>query len=134
MNSPLAQQAAVKPHWSVWVGRVLSGLIVLSSIGSGVAKILHASGVIEMLVGKLGYPESAVAGTGITEILCALIYAVPKTRVLGAVLLTGYLGGAVAIHVRASDLFIAPLMVGIFVWVALFLRDGAIRKQLPLVS
>ncbi len=134
MNAPLAQQAATKPHWSVWVGRVLSGLIVVSSIGSGIAKIVHAEGVIAMLVGKLGYPESAVAGTGVTEILCAVLYAVPKTRVLGAVLLTGYLGGAVAIHVRASDLFIAPLVVGIFVWLALFLRDGAIRKLLPVVS
>ena len=69
---------------------------------------------------------------GIVELLCVVVYLIPRTSVLGAILMTGYFGGAVATHVRVSDNFAIPLVLGVFVWVGLFLRDARLRELLPL--
>jgi hypothetical protein len=82
-------------------------------------------------VEKFGYPETLLTPIGIIEVLCVLLYAIPRTSVLGAILLTGYMGGAVATHVRIGDMFVPPLMIGVFVWLGLFLRDAGIRALLP---
>jgi hypothetical protein len=68
----------------------------------------------------------------VLELFCAAVYVVPRTAVLGAVLLTGYLGGAVATHVRVGDAFIVPLLLGVLVWAGLYLRDERVRALLPL--
>ena len=94
-------------------------------------KIAHSKQVLEGFA-QFGYPESAILGIGLAEVVCALIYAFPATAVLGAILVTGYLGGAVATHVRASQPFIAPLLLGVFAWAGLFLRDPRLRALLPL--
>jgi hypothetical protein len=70
----------------------------------------------------------------VTEIVCALIYAIPRTSVLGAILLTGYLGGATATHVHAGEPFFLPIVVGIAVWLGLFLRDTRVRALVPVRS
>jgi hypothetical protein len=86
----------------------------------------------------LGYPESLALGLGIIEIACTVIYVVPRTTVLGAILLTGFLGGAVATHVRVGDpLFshsLFPIYVGVLVWLGLYLRDDQLRALIPLRS
>ena len=83
---------------------------------------------------RLGYPESLVVGIGILELVCTVIYIVPRTSVLGAILLTGYLGGATATHVRVGDPFIPPVLGGALVWAGLYLRDARIRALIPLRS
>lgn len=81
--------------------------------------------------GKFGYPPGSIAVLGAVELASALLFVIPRTSVLGAILVTGYLGGAVATHVRAGDGFIAPLLLGVVAWGGLFLRDGRLRALLP---
>jgi hypothetical protein len=121
------------PAWKLWTGRVLSALPVLMMLFSASLKLSHAPMFLAKW-GTFGYSDSAATPIGLLEVVCALIYAVPKTRVLGAILVTGYLGGAIATHVRVGDVFVAPLLLGIFVWVGLFLRDERLGALLPLVK
>jgi hypothetical protein len=85
---------------------------------------------------RLGYPESVVLGIGIIELVCLIAYVIPRTSILGAILLTGYLGGAVATHVRIGSPLLShtffPIYVGALVWVALLLRDDRLHTLLPL--
>ena len=82
-----------------------------------------------------GFPINEALPIGIVELLCTIIYLIPQTSVLGAILLTGYLGGAVATHVRVADpAFAGPLLLGVLVWVGLYLRDARIRALVPLLS
>jgi hypothetical protein len=118
----------------LWAGRVVSALPVLMLLLSGVMKLAKPAAVVEEFA-RLGYPESVILGIGITEIVCALIYAIPRTSVLGAILLTGYLGGAVATHVRVGDNFanlISPIVGGVLIWGGLYLRDARLRALAPL--
>jgi hypothetical protein len=94
-------------------------------------KLSQSPQFVEMFTTRLGYPAGTLLGIGALELLCTLVYAVPQTAVLGAVLLTGYLGGAVATHVRVGESFATPLLLGILVWAGLFLRDGRVRALLP---
>ncbi len=132
MNTAVASNAIV-PAWKLWTGRVLSALPVLMLLFSASLKISHAPMFLEKWA-KFGYPDSLATPIGIVEIACAVLYAIPKTRVLGAILMTGYLGGAIATHVRVGDVFIPPLVLGIFVWAGLFLRDDRVATLLPVVK
>jgi hypothetical protein len=116
----------------LWAGRALSALPVALFVASALGKLSHTPDVVAGLTGKYGYPQASIAVIGTIELLSAAIYAVPLTSVLGAVLLTGYLGGAVATHVRAGEPFFLPLGVAIVVWAGLFLRDERIRALLPI--
>ncbi len=120
------------PGWTHWVGRFLSALPVLALVFSASLKFGHKPEVVGMFTGKFGYPEGTLTPLGVVELACALLYAIPSTAVLGAVLVTGYLGGAVATHVRAGEAFAAPLLLGIFAWAGLYLRDERLRALLPL--
>src|SRR5687768_2266829 len=93
----------------LWAGWVVTVLPALSLLMSGVMKLLKPPDVTEGFT-KLGWDESLALGLAIVEIGCTIIYLIPKTAVLGAILLTGYLGGAIATHVRISDNFVAPLI------------------------
>jgi hypothetical protein len=123
-------QTTVASKTMLWAGWILSALIVLALVFSGVMKLFKPIAVTEEFT-RLGWPDAAV-GLGIVEIACALIYAVPRTAVLGAILVTGYLGGAIATHVRISDNFAPPLVMGVLAWLALYLRDAGLRALLPL--
>jgi hypothetical protein len=115
---------------SRWAGRVLSGLAVLFLLWDGVIKLLVLAPVAEAFV-RLGYPVSLAGAIGTLELACLAIYVVPRTSLLGAVLLTGFLGGAVATHVRVGDPLLThalfPLYVGALVWGGLVLRDQRVR-------
>lgn len=121
------------PAWKLWTGRGLSALPVLMLLFSASMKVSHAPAFLEKWA-TFGYTEGMATPIGILEIACAVIYAVPKTRLLGAILVTGYLGGAIATHVRVSDVFVIPLLLGIFAWAGLFLRDDRLSEFLPLVK
>ncbi|HXN33696.1 MAG TPA: DoxX family protein [Polyangiaceae bacterium] len=129
-----AAGAAPSPKKSVlWTGRVLSALPVLAMVASASMKLMHAPQFVEQWVGKLGYQESALTGIGLLELACVILYVIPRTAVLGAVALTGYLGGAVATHVRIGDPGLAaPVVLGILAWAGLYLRDERVRALLPL--
>jgi hypothetical protein len=96
-------------------------------------KLMHAPQFVEQWVGKLGYAETSLTGIGLLELACVVVYVIPRTAVLGAVLLTGYLGGAVATHVRIGDPgFVTPLILGIMAWAGIYLRDERVRALMPL--
>jgi len=126
------EQAASPSKAALWGGRVLSALPVLALLGSGFMKVSHNHDYVETMVGKLGYPEGPITAIGIAELISVVLYAVPQTAVLGAVLLTGYLGGAVATHVRIGEGVAVPVIMGMVVWAGLFLRDPRVRALLPL--
>lgn len=127
------EQTQAQANKLIWAGRILSALPVFALLGSGVMKLTQSPQVIENFA-KFGYQPSHLPPIGIVEILCTIIYLIPRTSVLGAILLTGYLGGATATHVRISDAFIAPVLVGAMVWGGLFFRDPRIRALIPLRS
>jgi hypothetical protein len=115
-----------------WTGRVLTGLITLMLIFSASMKLRNPPELAEQFVGKFGYPADLAVKIGITELCCVVLYLFPRTAVLGAVLLTGYLGGAIATHVRVQDNFAGPAIGGVLVWLALYLREPRIHSLLPL--
>jgi hypothetical protein len=128
-SSPPVSKAA---FWAGWVLSILPCLLLLFS---GVMKLVKAPEVVKGLTTQFGYPESELLILGVVEISCTIIYLIPRTAVLGAILLTGYLGGAVATGVRIEDpTFILPALLGVMIWLGLFLRDRRIRALIPLRS
>lgn len=115
-----------------WVGRVLSALPVLVLLMSATMKFVRPTGFDDGLA-HMGLPASLVAGLGVLEILCTVIYLVPRTAVLGAILLAGYLGGAIAIHIRVGDPFLVQFVLGVMLWGGLYLRDARLQAFIPLV-
>jgi len=118
---------------ALWAGRFLSGFAVLFLLMDAGMKVFKAAPAVEGTV-QLGYPESALVGIGLVLLACLAVYVFPRTAVLGAVLLTGYLGGAVATHVRVgSPLFshtLFPIYVALMIWGGLWLRDRRVRGLL----
>jgi len=118
----------------LWTGRILSALAVLFLLFDAVGKLLEVAPVVEGST-ALGYPAGTVFTIGTIELLCLVAYVVPGTSVLGAVLMTGYLGGAIATHLRVENpLFthtLFPIYVALFVWGGLFLRDAGLRAFFP---
>ena len=116
----------------VWAGRLLSGAAALFCLMDGGMKLFKPPFVVKATV-ELGYPESAIIGIGVLLLACTILYLIPRTTILGAVLLTGYLGGAVATYVRVSGpLFntVFPVLFGCFVWGGLYLRDERLKAVL----
>jgi hypothetical protein len=118
----------------VWVGRIISGLMIAFLLFDGGIKILKLPAAVEGTA-RLGYPTSVVQAIGVLALVCVLLYAIPRTAVLGAILLTGYLGGATATQVRVQDQwFLFPVVLGMLVWAGLYFRDERLRALIPLSS
>jgi hypothetical protein len=119
----------------LWASRIVGALTILFLLFDTIVKVLRLPPAVEGTV-RLGYPESVVLGIGIIELVCLVAYVIPRTSILGAILLTGYLGGAVATHVRIGSPLLShtffPIYVGVLAWVALLLRDDQVRTLLPL--
>jgi hypothetical protein len=116
-----------------WAGRIISALPALFLLVDGAMKLAKPAVVVETTA-QLGFPESVIVGLGIVLLACTALYVVPRTSVLGAVLLTGYLGGAVATHVRVQDgVFpvVFPVILGMLVWAGLVLRNPRLRELMP---
>jgi hypothetical protein len=123
-------QTAPPSRVSLWAGRILSALPVLLFIFSGMFGLLKPDAAMQGAI-RYGYPPGAMVRITIVELLCAIVYAIPRTSVLGAILLTGYLGGATATHVRVGEPFFLPIIVGVVVWGGLFFRDERVRALIP---
>jgi hypothetical protein len=131
---PLASPApSTVSKRSLVTGRILSGVAVAFLLFDATMKVIRLPVVIETSA-RYGFDAGAVFGIGVLLLACVLVYLVPRTAVLGAILLTGYLGGAVVTHVRASEgLFpiLFPVFFGALVWGGLFLRDARLRALVP---
>jgi uncharacterized membrane protein YphA (DoxX/SURF4 family) len=116
-----------------WAGWVITILPALSLIMSAVFKFMKPTEVIEGFT-HLGWPETLALALGIIELTCTVLYLVPTTAVLGAILLTGYLGGAIATHVRIEEGFLPPVIIGVLIWLGIYLREPRLRALLPFRS
>jgi hypothetical protein len=116
----------------LWAGCAVSALPVLMLIMSGVMKVLQPPDAVKGF-GELGWPLSYAIALAAVELGSTLLYVIPRTAALGAILLTGYLGGAIATHVRIGDLgsITIPVLLGVFVWLGLYLRDARVRELIP---
>jgi len=126
-------QPATGRKTSLWAGRVLSALPILLFV------VTAMFGLLKPETAKQGfahyeYRDGAMLRITIVELACAIVYAIPSTSILGAILLTGYLGGATATHVRVGEPFFLPIIVGVVIWLGLYLRDDRLRSLIPLRS
>jgi DoxX-like family len=129
----LAMQSAPTSKKMLWAGWVIGTLPALLLIASAVGKLTKADAVVEGFT-AMGWNPDLARGLGVVELLCAIIYLVPQTSVLGAILLTGYMGGAIATHVRLGEAIYTQTILGVLFWLGLYLRDARIRALLPLRS
>ncbi len=130
-----ASEANPVSKTKLWAGRVISALVVLFLLFDSITKLMRVDAVMKATV-RIGYPASVIPIIGLILLICTIIYVIPYTSILGAVLLTGYLGGAVATNLRIGNpLFsntLFPVYFGILVWGGLFLRERRLRSLLPL--
>ncbi|MGH9444834.1 MAG: DoxX family protein [Terriglobia bacterium] len=118
---------------ALWTGRIISGLVVLFLLFDGITKVMKASPVLKAAA-QLGFSVTQIVGIGVLLLVCTIIYVIPRTSVLGAILLTGYLGGATAIQVHAANpIFetLFPVIFGVLVWVGIYARDERLRALIP---
>lgn len=115
----------------VWAGRVISVLASLLFLMSAFGKLKGGPELTQGMA-HLGLPERMVLPLAILELSCAVIYLIPATSVLGAILLAGYMGGAICTHWRVGDPFLPQIAIGLFVWLGLYLRDERLRQLIPL--
>ncbi|HEV7515956.1 MAG TPA: DoxX family protein [Thermoanaerobaculia bacterium] len=132
---PSDVQTVPIPKGRLWAGRIMSGLTALFLLFGGVMDLVKPPYVVEGTL-KMGYPENIIFGLGVVVLACTILYLIPRTAVLGVILLTGYLGGAVATHVRMNDLrsVPVPVVVAALLWGGLWLRDSRLRALIPLRS
>lgn len=109
----------------------MSALPVLLLLFSASMKLLKPPAVVQGFA-QFGFPESLILKLGILELICTVLYVIPRTSILGAILLTGYLGGATVTHLRVGQAFLMPVLAGVLVWGGLFLRDPRVRNLIPL--
>ena len=129
-----ATQSAPTVKTTIWAGRIISALAVIFLAFDTIIKVLNLPPAVEATT-QLGYPASQVVGIGLLELACLVIYLIPRTSVLGAILLTGYMGGAIATHLRiGSPLFTHVLFgfyLGVLIWGGLWLRDERVHGLIP---
>ena len=130
---PMTSPASAATTSRLWAGRILSALPTLFLLVDGGMKLFKPPVVVQSTL-ELGYPESAIVGIGVVLLIATILYVIPRTAVLGAILLTGYLGGAVATHVRVSGPgfnIVFPVIFGCMLWGGLWLRDNNLRRLIP---
>ena len=130
-ESKTIEPTASSPKWMVITGWALTLLPAALLIMSGTMKLMGGP-ELEKGMEQTGIPLSVAKPLGIVEIVSAMIYLVPQTAVLGAILLTGYMGGAIATHVRLEESFIVQTIIGVVVWLGIYLRDARLRQLIPL--
>jgi cytochrome b subunit of formate dehydrogenase len=126
-----SQTSARRRDWPVIIGWVLSALVGLLLIVGAVMTLANPAAMMEGFQ-KYGYPASTLVPIAIVELVCAVLYLIPSTSVLGAILLAAYFGGAVSTHVRAAEGFVPAVVAGVLAWIALYLREPRLRALTPL--
>ena len=120
----------------LWTGRIMSGLVILFMLFDAIIKLLPPSEEVKAAIDQLGYAEHHILIIGVSALISIILYIIPRTSVLGAVLLTAHFGGAVATHIRVDNpLFshtLFPIYIGILMWGGLWLRDLRLQNLLPL--
>jgi hypothetical protein len=116
----------------LWAGRILTALPALMMTFSAWLKFFGPPEIAQQFTSKYGYPPGSLAIIGVLELACVVLYLVPQTAVLGAILMAAYLGGAVSTHVRAGEPWFAPVLTAAVAWLGLYLRDARLRALLPL--
>lgn len=123
--------ASAPSKGQLWTGRILAGLVVAVMCFSASFKLLQPGDFAANW--SQNYPLGAARPIGIAEVTCAILYAIPRTRILGGLLVVGYLGGAVATHVHLGQwIFVLPFTLGVLAWLSLWLRDPRLRRFMPL--
>ena len=134
---PFAKENETVSKKKLWSGRIISILVILFLLFDGITKLLKIDEVVKATV-QLGYPENIIPVIGVVLLICTIIYLIPRTSVFGAVLLTAYLGGAVATNLRISNpLFsntLFPVYIGILLWAGIFLQDNNLKEIIPFKS
>jgi len=131
---PVSATICVPSKGRTWTGRILTGVPALFLLFDGVMKLFKPDFVVKPTV-QLGYSESVIVPLGIVLTICTVLYLIPRTSVLGAILLTGYLGGAVNTHVRAGQgtfEILFPVVLGVLLWGGLWLRDDQLQRLVPM--
>ena len=123
--------APANPRWMTWVGWVLTVLPSLLLIMSAAMKFTGAKEVTEGLQ-KMSWDPKLAVPLGITELTCTILYLIPQTSVVGAILLTGYMGGAIATHISQEEPFAIQAVIGVVIWLGIFLREPRLRTILPI--
>lgn len=117
---------------ALWVGRVMSALPVLLVLFGSILKLMKTASVVEGFA-RYGLPERLIIPVGVIELICVIVYLIPRTAVLGAILMTGLLGGAILTNVRVGDASYAfPIVVGMLAWGGLYMRDVRLRELIPI--
>jgi len=133
----LPTQATVQSKKSLWAGRIVSGLVTAFLLFDAIIHLMKPAPVVEAFA-KLGFPIRLAVPLGIVELVCVLLYVIPGASILGAILLTGYLGGAIAIQLPTGNPFFGevlfPVYIGIFLWGGIYLRDERLRTLIPFRS
>jgi hypothetical protein len=124
--------ARINKEAAWWTGWVLSAIPILMMGVLGAFILIFKRAMAEEGNAKYGYPAGVTVPLFTVEIICVILYAIPQTAMLGAILLTGWLGGAVATHVRAGEPWFFPVIMGVIVWLGLFLREPRLRALVPL--
>ena len=117
---------------ALWTGRVMSALPVLLVLFGSVVKLMKTASVLEAFT-RAGLPERLIIPVGVIELVCVIVYVIPQTAVLGAILMTGLLGGATLTNLRIGDpTYPMPVVLGMLAWGGLFLRDVRLRDLIPI--
>jgi uncharacterized membrane protein YphA (DoxX/SURF4 family) len=123
MNSPY-------PKAVIWIGRVISTLVTLPLVMSSIMKFLNKPEVVQGME-HLGIPASLTMTIAVLEILCVIVYAIPQTAVVGAILLTGYMGGTIITHLRMHESVVVQTLIPILAWLGLYLREPKLASLIP---
>lgn len=130
-TTPVITSTTSPSKSALWTGRVLTTLVVLFLLFDAITKVIKEAHTISASA-KLGWTAQGVQNIGFVLLACTIIYIIPRTAILGAILLTGYLGGATAVSVMTGYPFFFPVIFGILAWLGLWLRDAGLRKIVPL--
>ena len=129
----VTMRETTEKRWMLWMGRVLSLWPVFVVVSSATWKLTRNPWYVAEF-GRIGWPETALTGLALLQLGCLLLYVFPPTAVFGAVLLTGYLGGAIASYVRIGNFYplLVPLSTSVIAWAGIYLRDRRLRSVLPI--
>jgi hypothetical protein len=134
-SAPTYSKNSGRPKWTQWAGWSMTGLMILFMLFDSLAKLALQHNVVEATT-KIGYPLDTLRPLGIICLVSTILYAIPRTSILGAILLTAYLGGAIASKVRIEDPLFSSVLFGVYfgilIWGGLYLRDERLRSLIPL--